>query len=116
MKKKSPKNRSEIASRLSNRKDSTFAIHALLLKNIPLNERTMRSSRDPYFILFIKNGYSLGKLQGKQHLTIIRVLEQSWQFLYNEYHLHHANAFPSLTRHCLHLIQVNLYNIKLAHY
>lgn len=99
MKKKSPKNRTEIASRLSNMKDSTFEIRAFLKKKkkIPLSERTMKSSRDPYFILFIKNGYSLGKLQERQHLIIIRVLEQSWQFICNEYHLHHANAFTSLT-------------------
>lgn len=69
----------------------------MFLRNISLNERTVKSSRDPYFILFIENGYSLGKLQEKQHLIIIRVLEQSWQFIYNEYHLLHANAFTSLT-------------------
>lgn len=76
---------------------STFEVHVLVKKEKNLIERTLESSRDPYFTLFIKNGYSLGKLQEKQHLIIIRVLEQSWQFIYNEYHLHQVNAFTSLT-------------------
>ena len=37
-KKESPKDRAEIASRLSNRQAYTFEIHALFLKNISLNE------------------------------------------------------------------------------
>lgn len=77
-------------------KDSSFETNALLLKNIPTKARTMKSSRNLDFIILIKNGCSLGKLQEKQHLIIIRILEQSWQFIYNEYHLHHANAFTSL--------------------
>ena len=111
-KKESPKHRAEIASRLSNRQAYTFEIHALLLKNISLNEELW--SILGTHILFIKNGYSLGKLEEKQHL-IIRVLEQSWQFnLMNIIYTmlmqsHHSQAlFTFNTRESI--------QYKLAHY